>query len=258
MRLPQSRLQRLKNYLHAAQLFLLLLSLILTIAIYTRRGPSSSRTSWFFALSWLTIPLLIYLVMVPMWSRTTHFGNPYAYFILDTLFAILWLSAWAAVASYVSAGGGCAHFTLGSNGKCKLSEATVILGVFIMCLFIGTSYISFRTLMHYHKTGMMPAPKPNAFTVQTDDDFSSNMQKEDGEDDAQSRRGSYPSYEQTQTPTSFDPTAFGQQYSPLAHRGGQEELGQPHLAGLGARYQNPTVVDHDAGYAGGQGARRFS
>jgi translocation protein SEC72 len=258
MRLPQDRLQRLKNYLHAAQLFLLFLSIILTVAIYTRRGPSDSRTSWYFALSWLTIPLLIYLVMVPMWSRTIRFGNPYAYFALDVLAAILWLSAWAAVASYVSAGGGCGHFSLGSNGKCKLSEGTVILGVVIMGLFIGTSYISCRTLMHYRKTGMMPAPKPNAFTIQTDDDFSSNMQKDDVEDDAESRRGSYPTYDQTQPPSSFDPTSFGQQYSPLAHRGDGEELEQPHLAGLGVRYSSPTVVDHDAGYAGGQGDRRFS
>lgn len=249
MRLRQDRPQRLKNYLHALQISLLLLTIILTIAIYTRNGPSDGRTAWYFALSWLTIPLLIYLVMVPMWSRTQRFGNPYAFFALDVLLAVLWLSAWAAVASYVSAGGGCSKFSLGSNGKCKLSEGTIVLGVFIMGLFIGTSYISFRTVMDYRKTGTMPTQKSNVFTVQIEDDFSSNMPKDVVEEDAKSQRGSFPTYDPTQTPSSFDPTSFGQQYSPLSHRNDHEELSQPHLAGLGVRYSSPAVVDHDSDWA---------
>jgi translocation protein SEC72 len=260
MRLQQDRLQTIKNYLHIIQLGLVFLAIILTIAVYTRNGASDGRTAWYFALCWLTIPLLIYLVMVPMWSRTQRFGNVYAFAALDGLFTILWLSAWAAVAAYVSAGGGCSHFSLGSNGKCKLSEGTVVLGVFIMALFIGTSYVSIRTAMHYRRTGMMPTKKTNAFEIQTEDAFSSNMQKDDIEEDAESRRGSYPSFDQAQPPSVFDPTSFGQseQYSPLQHRNDHEELGQPHLAGLGFRYNSPSVEDYDTSYAGGYGDRRFS
>ena len=240
----------MKNYLHAAQLCLIFLAIILTIAVYTRDGPSDGRTGWYFALCWFTIPALIYLVMVPMWSRTERFANIYALTTLDALFTILWLSAWAAVASYVSAGGGCTKFSLGSNGKCKLSEGTVVLGVFMMLLFGGTSSLSFHKLMHYRRTGTMPSAKqPSDFEVQTNDDaFSPNMQKDDFEEDTDSRRESYPAYDQAHKP--FDPTSYGQsmQYAPL-DEGQHEELGRPRLAGLGFRY-NPSVTDYDTSYGG--------
>jgi hypothetical protein len=67
-----------------------------------------------------------------MWSRTARFANVYASATLDALSVLLWLTAWAAVASYVSAGknkgkntkaSGCDNFGLGSAAKCKISEA---------------------------------------------------------------------------------------------------------------------------------------
>lgn len=106
---------------------------------------------------------------------------------------------------------------------------------------------------------MMPTQKANDFEVQTQDAFSSNMQKDDFEEDGDSRRGSYPTYDQAQAPSTFDPTSYGQseQYAPLTHQDDQE-LGQPHVAGLGVRYGNPAVVDHDTSYAGAYGDRRHS
>ncbi len=87
---------------------------------------------------WLTIPMLIYLVMVPLWSRARRFSNVYAFASVDGLSVILWLSAWAAVASYVTSGkgkgdkkdaSGCDNFKYGSPGRCKLSEAIIVFGV---------------------------------------------------------------------------------------------------------------------------------
>ena len=133
--------------------------------------------------------------MTPMWSRTARFTNVYASAALDGLSVILWLSAWAAVASYVSAGkgkgknstgGGCDNFGPGSAAKCKLSEATIILGVIVMLLFGATSYFSFQSVMHYRRTGQMPTPaKPaNDFAAQTQDAFSSNLRTDDFDDEA--------------------------------------------------------------------------
>jgi translocation protein SEC72 len=138
--------------------------------------------------------MLVYLVMTPMWSRTARFTNVYASATLDGLSVILWLSAWAAVASYVSAGknkgtntkgSGCENFSLGSAAKCKLSEATIILGVIVMLLFCGTSYFSFQAVMHYRRTGEMPASaKPsNDFAAQTQDAFSSNLRTDEFDDE---------------------------------------------------------------------------
>ncbi len=79
--------------------------------------------------------------MVPMWSRARRFAHAYAYAALDTLFALFWFSAWIAVSSYVVSGkgkgknkkkDGCDNFKYGSPAKCKLSEATIFLGVGVL------------------------------------------------------------------------------------------------------------------------------
>lgn len=50
MRLQQDALTRTKNFIHAAQAFVILLAWILTIAVYVASGSTDGRTSWFFAL----------------------------------------------------------------------------------------------------------------------------------------------------------------------------------------------------------------
>jgi hypothetical protein len=50
MRLQQDPLTKTKNYVHAAQAFVILLAWILTIAVYVASGSTDGRTSWFFAL----------------------------------------------------------------------------------------------------------------------------------------------------------------------------------------------------------------
>lgn len=103
--------------------------------------------------------------MVPLWSRARRFSNVYAFATLDSLSVLLWLSAWASVTSYVASGKGqgtsttatgCDNFKFGSATKCKLSEATIILGVIIMLLFIPTAYVSFKAVMEYQRTGVLP------------------------------------------------------------------------------------------------------
>lgn len=97
-----------------------------------------------------------------MWPRARRFGNVYAFACVDVLYSILWLSAWICLASYVAQGKskgassdddkkdsdsksnnarraadddkktGCDNWAYGSAAKCKLSEATTIIGVFIL------------------------------------------------------------------------------------------------------------------------------
>ena len=126
--------------------------------------------------------------MVPMWSRTQRFASAYAFAILDILFFILWFSAWAAVASYVTSGkgkgpntkeSGCDNFSHGSAERCKLSEASICLGVVICLLFAVTSYFSVKGVIYYRKTGTMPVMPDRGgsnFAAQTKDDFSSQTQ----------------------------------------------------------------------------------
>lgn len=105
-----------------------------------------------------------------MWPRARRFGNVYAFATVDCLYAILWFSAWVCVASYVAQGkaiglhpddndkdknkgdnkgdqnnkrgneqdndkdnkSGCDAWAYGNATKCKISTATVILGVVIL------------------------------------------------------------------------------------------------------------------------------
>lgn len=132
--------------------------------------------------------------MVPMWSRARRFSNVYAFATLDALSVVLWLSAWAAMASYVSEGKGkgksekatgCDNFKFGTSGRCKISEGIIVLGVILMLCFAATAFISFRAVMHYKRTGEMPAPTVgnDNFAKQTQDAFSSNIRNDDPFDD---------------------------------------------------------------------------
>jgi hypothetical protein len=117
----------------------------------------------------LSIPALIYQVMVPMWSRAWRFANVYAYAAIDVAYTILWLAAFAAVANWNASGtankssdntdskdtdsGSCAH---GNASKCAVSKASVGFGVLICLLFAATSFLSIRSVFEYRRTGVMP------------------------------------------------------------------------------------------------------
>ncbi|KIW10254.1 hypothetical protein PV08_11216 [Exophiala spinifera] len=241
MRLQLDQHGKIKTYIHIAQTAVLALAWVLTIALLTRGGTTDSRVGWYFGLCWLTIPILIYLVMVPMWSRARRFANVYAFACVDGLAVVLWLSAWAAVASYVVAGkgkgdkkdgsSGCDNFKYGTPGRCKLSETIIVFGVFEMLLFIATTFFSLRTVMVFKRTGMMPDnaqrypgavshdDKPDDFSAQTQDAFSTSMRPDEDLDDEERTggRGRHPEYAYQK------PGYDDDQYAPL-HQQEQEDI----------------------------------
>ncbi|GIK00421.1 hypothetical protein Aspvir_004444 [Aspergillus viridinutans] len=195
---------RTKNLIHGVQGFIIFLAWALTIAVFTKGDGIDGRSAWYWALCWLSIPGLIYLVAVPMWPRARRFGNVYAFATVDCLYAILWFSAWICVASYVAQGksegsdtnkddkkSGCDAWKYGSASKCKISTATVILGVVIFLLFVATGWMSFRNVMHFRRTGTLPdAVSDPTFAAQSKAAFSSNPAHdfEEEEDDFRSGR----------------------------------------------------------------------
>ncbi|OAG37715.1 hypothetical protein AYO21_08078 [Fonsecaea monophora] len=239
MRLQLDQFGQIKNYIHMGQGAILFLAWVLTIALLTRPGTTDGRVGWYFGLSyvqcWLTIPILIYLVMVPMWSRARRFSNVYAFAALDSVAVIFWLSAWIAVASYVSSGKGkgkstdkdakgCDNFKYGSPGRCKLSEAIIVFGVFEMLLFIATAIISFRAVMTFKRTGMMPQNLPasggkNDFSAQTQDDFSSNMRTDDEDFDEHPGMGGRQEYE-------YQKPSLDDSYAPIRQSDHDNDLAQ--------------------------------
>ncbi|CAI7593791.1 unnamed protein product [Penicillium crustosum] len=212
-------LGRTKNIIHFVQGFIIFLAWALTIAIWTKGDGIDGRTGWYWGLCWLSIPGLVYLVAVPMWPRARRFGNVYAFACVDILYAILWLSAWICLASYVAQGKskgssssddksssdsksttkraddtstktGCDNWAYGSSAKCKLSEATTIIGVFIFILFAITGWMSFRNVVHFRRTGTLPdAVSDPTFAAQSKAAFSSNPAHDFEEDDDDMRSG---------------------------------------------------------------------
>lgn len=166
----------------------------------------------------LSIPGLIYLVMVPMWSRAWRFANVYAYAAIDILFTVLWLAAFSAVATWNKKGiekgdndsdedsdsdsksGTCASFAYGSASRCKVSKATVGFGVIICLAFVITSLISVYNVKKYRRDGVMPngigKGQKGEQLAQEDpnkDPWSTNMHEaDDAEDETAYRRPSNP------------------------------------------------------------------
>lgn len=230
MRLPQDKLGKIKNYVHAGQGVIIAIAWLMCIIIFTRDGDSDGRIGWYFALvsqqavavngamadhvflqCWLTIPILVYLVMVPMFSRSRRFSNMYAFAALDVISIILWLSAWASMASYVSGGKGkgdnkdkdktgCDNFAFGSPARCKISQGIIILGVILMLAFAGTAFLSVKAAMHFRRTGEAPdaGMGNDNLAKQTQDAFSSNMRNndpfDDNQEDVDARQGGQAGY----------------------------------------------------------------
>jgi translocation protein SEC72 len=171
--------------------------------------------------------------MVPMWSRAQRFSNIYAFAALDGVSVILWLSAWAAVASYVTEGKGhgknekakgCDNFKFGSPARCNISQGTIFLGVILMLAFVPTTFISVKAILHFKRTGEMPdQPLGNDnLAKQTQDAFSSNMRNDDPLDDNQEdldpRQGGRSGYEPTRR-------SEEDEYAPL-HNNDHEDIAQ--------------------------------
>ncbi|KAL9111131.1 MAG: hypothetical protein Q9227_004394 [Pyrenula ochraceoflavens] len=257
MRIALDSHGKIKNYIHALQGVIIFFAWALTIAVFTRDGSTDGRTGWFFGMCWLSIPALIYLVMVPMWSRARRFSNVYAFLVIDACMVILWLSAWASVASYVVGGkgkgknkkaSGCDNFKYGSPGKCKLSEATIVLGLVIMLLFGVTAFFSFKAVAYYRRTGTMPSTSGgNDFSKQTQDAFSSNMQHDEFDDEADldPRQGGRPGMGGIRH---SDDDEYG-----LLHQNGDDDLTHAH-PGRPVSYGQPddpiAMPDVDTSYHG--------
>ncbi|KAF2086868.1 hypothetical protein K490DRAFT_43166 [Saccharata proteae CBS 121410] len=170
MRITQGGMQKSKTVLHFVQCLLVFVAGCITLAVLVKDGGYDGRTAYYFALCFFTVPAMLYLVMVPMWTRTVRFANAYAFAFLDVLYTILWFAAFIAVAVWNSSGmskgaeeanvskGNCSTFAYGSELKCHLSEATVGFGVIIFLLFVATSGISFYYVAQYKRTGILPLP----------------------------------------------------------------------------------------------------
>lgn len=166
MEINADRVPLYKLILHVLQIVLSFVSWCLEIAVFRSSGASlNGQSSWAFAVCFLSLPAWIYLIGAPRFPRTRRFAEPHAMVVVDALFCILWLSAFAAQAAYNSSGK-C------GNG-CNMSKAIVAFGVFNTVLFGVTTFLSLYSLKYYQFNGQLPgydrlnAP-PNAQNIDPD------------------------------------------------------------------------------------------
>ncbi|KAL6706735.1 hypothetical protein ACN47E_005277 [Coniothyrium glycines] len=170
MRVPQSYIQKCKVVAHSFQALFVFIALCLTIAVMVKDGESGGATKYFLAMCFLSIPAIIYLVMVPMWSRAQRFAHAYAFLAVDALYTILWFAAFIAVALWNSKGikegareknisdddRNCTTFKYGSESKCTVSKAAVGIGAMVFLFFAITTGVSVYYLMKFLREGAMP------------------------------------------------------------------------------------------------------
>ncbi|KAH8821825.1 hypothetical protein F5884DRAFT_103311 [Xylogone sp. PMI_703] len=145
---PVHKIQTIKLGFHIAQSVSIFVSWCLTIAVMRSSADIDGRIGWFFGLCFLSIPAIIYLTMTPRFPRTRRFANAYAMVFVDVLFCLLWLSAFAAVASFNS--------SKKCNGACNVSKAVVAFGVFTWLFFIVTTVFSIYSCAYYRRNGYLP------------------------------------------------------------------------------------------------------
>jgi hypothetical protein len=154
-------LQKIKLGVHIAQSTLILVAWCLEIATFHNAKSIDGRPGWYFGLCFLTVPAIIYLTMVHRFPRTRKWANPYALVSIDLIYAIFWISAFAAQASYNSSGK--------CKGACGVSKGVVGFGVFIWLLWCLTTAMSLYGLAYYKREGYLPGASRAPFNAQAID-----------------------------------------------------------------------------------------
>ncbi|WYZ38833.1 hypothetical protein EsH8_III_000747 [Colletotrichum jinshuiense] len=135
--------------LHIFQFLLSFVAWALEIAVFRADNAQIvGNNGWTFGVCFLSLPAWIYLIMAPRWPRTRKLANPYAMVVVDAVFTVIWLSAFASQAAYNTANQ--------CGDACKLSKAIVGLGVFVTLLFAATTFVSIYTLKYYQFHGALP------------------------------------------------------------------------------------------------------
>lgn len=168
-----SHLPRIKTALHGTQALFVLVSGCVTIAYLVRPAYDGRPIIWYFVLCFLSIPAIIYNSLTPLFERSRKWGNAYAFAAVDVIYAILWLSAFAAVAAWTRHGY--------CFGACGLSKGMAGVGFFNFALFVLTSIISVYGAIYYSNHGTLPGVRipTNAAMIDPDRDAFSTAPHDD-------------------------------------------------------------------------------
>jgi hypothetical protein len=139
----------LKLGLHSFQIILSFVAWCLIIVVLNNdQATVNGQIGWAFGVCFLSVPAWIFLIMTPRWQRSKKFAEPHAMLVVDAIWAIFWLSAFASMAAFNSANR--------CGSVCGPSSGVVAMGVLVFLLFIGSTFVSIVTLKHYQFHGSLP------------------------------------------------------------------------------------------------------
>ncbi|KAH8162122.1 hypothetical protein CIB48_g6123 [Xylaria polymorpha] len=143
------RIPNIKGGLHLAQLILALTVFILEVILFRADGSKiNGNNGWPFGLCFLSIPAWVYLALAPRYERTRVAANPNVMLVVDSIFTIFWLSAFASQAAYNTANS--------CGSACSVSKAVVGIAFFETFFWILSTLISAFTLRFYQQNGDLP------------------------------------------------------------------------------------------------------
>jgi len=138
-----------KLVFHSLQVLCGFISWALEIAVFRADGSKVvGNNGWTFGVFFLSVPAWIYLIMAPRFPRTRKIAEPHAMLVVDGLFTVIWLSAFATQAAYNTAD------LCGS--ACGISKGVVAMAVFTFLFFCVTTFFSIWTLKYYQWNNRLP------------------------------------------------------------------------------------------------------
>ncbi|KAI5787735.1 hypothetical protein DFH27DRAFT_528161 [Peziza echinospora] len=174
MRLPNANpvaMQRATSVFIAIQALMIPILMGVVGASLMQKNKAHSSTKYMFAMTWLTIPGLIYVGMTPRFPRTKPLSNPYAICGFNVIYCFLWFIAPIALGVYNSGAqerglkqikknlpegqkapskASCDTTISGVPKECSLNKAAVALGVFMFLFLFATSIIASYIAVYYH------------------------------------------------------------------------------------------------------------
>ncbi|KAK3904402.1 hypothetical protein C8A05DRAFT_42508 [Staphylotrichum tortipilum] len=148
LEMDPERIPIFKLVFHSLQILLGFVSWCLNIAVFRADEAKIAGNGWTFGVFFLSVPAWIYLMMAPRFPRTRKLAQPHAMLVVDVLFTIIWLSAFAVQAAYNTSG------LCGT--ACGISKGVVALAVFVFLFFCVTTFFSIWTLKYYQWNNRLP------------------------------------------------------------------------------------------------------
>ncbi|GAW12558.1 hypothetical protein ANO14919_019280 [Xylariales sp. No.14919] len=270
LNLNPDKVPNIKLGLHVAQVILAITIFILEIIVFRAdKAKINGNNAWPFGLCFLSIPAWIYLALAPRYERTRRAANPNVMLVVDSLFTIFWLSAFASQAAYNTANS--------CGSACAVSKAVVGIAFFETLAWALSTLISAYTLRYYQQNGDLPGyekignnqnidPDKAAFSMAPHDEEAyapinmDDHHHDDVHDDHHDRPydpdsfGSRPIYE---AETSYQPhhtsspapheNPFDNSYRPHSASPNPDPFANPYAVSGGPKIYAPPADDYDDG-----------